>query len=122
MVLTLNFKVVGNQVDWTAGHHRMGRLLRGRPEAARVVARRVAASLVLPGCGSSGVSAATTTLGVHWVVALRRLSLRVVHLLCMAKLLLRRSHVPGVGARVLRSVQVWLVVSVVCVLELVGLH
>jgi len=44
LVLTLNFKVVGNQVDWPARDQRMLGLLWSIPEAARVSAGRVAAS------------------------------------------------------------------------------
>lgn len=46
VTLTLNFKVVGNQVDWTALHERLLGALRLVAESASVAARRVAASSV----------------------------------------------------------------------------
>jgi hypothetical protein len=137
VVLTLNFKVVGNQVDGATGNNGVGGLRGGCPETARVTARRVAASSFLLGLVFTGITSAwgssrATHVRLHGVLALRLVvSLVVVHVLGVSrstgvtKLILPlagtsalTAHV-GVGrlaclrAGVLWGVGVGLVVSVV---------
>ncbi len=135
MVLTLNFKVVGNQVNRAAGHNGMCGLCRRSSKAAWVASRRVAASSVrLDGVG---VLPRVTTLRTHVLLLLHRvLALSVERLLMLhvlgvcgvrilRVLLADTAHVLGrlgLRTRVLRCVGVGLVVAVYRVLILVGLH
>jgi len=103
LVLTLNFKVVGNQVDWTARHQRMLRLTRRGPKASGVTAGRVAASSSVILWLVAGV-APTTVLSAHLLMHLILLALAVVALVMVHVLLLLLTkllalHVAGVRAR-----------------------
>ena len=134
MVLTLNFKVVGNQVNGTTGHKGVGGLSRGSPESARVSPRRVAASSVW--LDRIRVLSRVAALGAHiWflhlVLALTVEGLLVLHMLGVRKLLILHilladaTHVLrvlGLWPWILWRIRVWLVVAVRLVLVLIWLH
>lgn len=133
MVLTLNFKVVGNQVNRAAGHNCMCGLCRRISEAAWVAPRRVAASSVwldgvwiFPRVASLRAHARLLHLVLAWSVE-RLLMLHVLGVRgwVLRVLLADTAHVLGrlgLRTRVLRCVGVGLVVAVYRVLILVGLH
>jgi len=135
MVLTLNFKVVGNQVNRAAGHNCMSGLRRRSSESAWVTPRRVAASSVrLDGVRVLPRVATLRThalLLLHRVLALsvdRRLMLHVLGVRgvrILRVLLADAAHVLGricLRTRILRGVGVGLIVAVYRVLILVWLH
>jgi hypothetical protein len=117
----------------------MSCLCGGGPKTARVTTRRIAASSVLLGQVFTGIASAWGSLAhvwLHGVLALGLVSLVVIHLLgvstttwvseLIARLVwpahLAAQLLARVGARILGGVGVGLIVSVVCVLELVWLH
>jgi len=133
MVLTLNFKVVGNQVNRAAGHNGMSGFRRRSSKAAWVAPGRVAASSVrLDGVRLPRVATlpAHALLLLHRVLALSMDGL-MLHVLgvcgvrILRVLLTHAAHVLGrvhLWTRVLRGVGVGLVVAVYRVLILVWLH
>jgi len=135
MVLTLNFKVVGNQVNRATGHNCMCGFRWRSSKAAWVAPGRVAASSVrLDGVRILPRVATLRThalLLLHRVLALsmeRRLMLHVLGVCgvrILRVLLTDTAHVLGriyLWTRVLRGVGVGLIVAVYRVLILVWLH
>lgn len=96
---TLNFKVVGNQVDWASLHQCLLGALGLVAESAGVASRRVAASTIVTTLGLRLIAIATLTLTAHTVTAV----LLAATLAVMASWLL---HVARVVALVLTA-HVW---------------